>query len=146
MLIMSRIIINSINFRRGQSIKFNMTGGYTHQPHYHTNTYNIQYHHLHFHIQYHHYYYIYTLYYYLIHYYLQHHFYHIHHFNFLLFNYYYFLLEFDGGSQVQFNDPPLILTSRTVTLIHSIFQSSLSSSSLSSSSLSLLLHLSSLYL
>lgn len=33
----------------------------------------------------------------------------------------YFLLELDGGSQVQFNDPPLILTSRTVTLIHSIF-------------------------
>ena len=32
----------------------------------------------------------------------------------------YFLLELDGGSQVQFNDPPLLLTSRTVTLIHSI--------------------------
>ena len=144
MLIMSKIIINSINFRRGQSIKFNMTGGSTHQPHQNTNKLNYHYHyHYHFHHlihsyshSHHHY-----RFYYLLHYYLQHHFYHIHHFNFLLFNYYYFLLELDGGSQVQFNDPPLILTSRTVTLIHSIFQSSLSSSSLS-----LLLHLSSLYL
>lgn len=48
-------------------------------------------------------------------------FYHIHHFNFLLFNYYYFLLELDGGSQVQFNDPPLLLTSLIKTLIYTIF-------------------------
>lgn len=48
-------------------------------------------------------------------------FYHIHHFNFPLFNYYYFLLELDGGVQVQFNDPPLLLTSLIKTLIYTIF-------------------------
>lgn len=48
-------------------------------------------------------------------------FYHIHHFNFPLFNYYYFLLELDGGVQVQFNDPPLILTSLIKTPTYTIF-------------------------
>lgn len=33
----------------------------------------------------------------------------------------YFLLELDGGVQVQFNDPGLILTSPTITFIYSIF-------------------------
>ena len=32
----------------------------------------------------------------------------------------YFLLELDGGSQDEFNDPPLLLTSLTITPIHSI--------------------------
>lgn len=33
----------------------------------------------------------------------------------------YFLLELDGGSQVQFNDPPLILTSLIKTPTYTIF-------------------------